>query len=198
MTDEIREVAPADWTRAVADALTTHGFFDSLHAVDELGRPTGSVEHVRARCRLVRWEGPEPHGLQLHTRVPREEPVLDSLAEVAPGAVWHEREAHDFYGIHFTGGDDRPLLVHPPAVDAADGAEPFHPMRKDAVLAARVTQPWPGGKDPEETGATASRRRMAPAGVPDPEVWGAREPGNPADPVEVAQALQGGRVRRRR
>ena len=210
--DEIREVDPADWTTAVAKALEQYPWFDSLHAVDEIGRPnprvatnppsgvgnsplTGSAgggEQIRVVCRLVDWSGSQPRGLQLHTRVPRDEPVLDSLIDVVAGAVWHEREAHDFFGVRFTGGDDAPLLFHQP-----EGVAPLRPLLKDAVLAARVVQPWPGSKDPEDT-AQASRRRMSPAGVPEPEVWGARAPGDPAAADEVAQALTGGRVRRRR
>ncbi|MGA4669406.1 NADH-quinone oxidoreductase subunit C [Propionibacteriaceae bacterium Y1923] len=191
--DEVRQVDRAQWTTAVADALAGgHDWFDSLHAVDEIGRPRPDGEHLRVVCRLVRWDDGVPTGLQLHTTVPREAPVLDSLAGVAPGAVWHEREAHDFFGISFPGGDDTPLLFHQPV-----GVEPLRPMLKDAVLAARAVQPWPGSKDPDDA-AGASRRRMAPAGVPDAEVWGNREPGDPAPAAEVAQALTGGRVRRRK
>ena len=87
---------------------------------------------------------------------------------------------------------DAPLLLHQP-----EGVEPVRPLLKDVVLGARATQSWPGAKDPEDA-AQASRRRMAPAGVPEPEVWGAREPGDPAPADEVVAALQGGRVRRRR
>ena len=65
------------------------------------------------------------------------------------------------------------------------------------VLGARVVAPWPGSKDPEDD-AQASRRRMSPAGVPDPDVWGEREVGDPANADEVVAALSGGRVRRRR
>lgn len=198
--DEVREVAAAEWVDAVSAALA-EGFtwFDSLHAVDEFGRPQPGVdEHFRVLCRLVRWGEEGPACLQLHTHVPRGNPALDSLGEIIPGATWHEREAHDFFGITFTGGDDRPLLLH----QAEGVAEPLRPLRKDAVLAARVTRPWPGARDPEaDPGAgraQASRRRMAPAGVPDPDLWGDRAEGDPAPADEVVQALQGGRVRRRR
>lgn len=37
--------------------------------------------------------------------------VVDSLAEIYPGAVWYEREAHEMFGVLFTGlADTRPLL----------------------------------------------------------------------------------------
>ncbi|MGA4508827.1 NADH-quinone oxidoreductase subunit C [Propionibacteriaceae bacterium G1746] len=192
--DQVRQVAPDDWMTAVAAALATHPWFDSLHAIDEIGRPDADgTEVIRVVCRLVHWaDDGTPSGLQVHTRVPREAPQLSSLAGVVPGAVWHEREAHDFFGVVFEGGDDHPLLVH-----RAEGIESSPPMLKHVVLGARVVQPWPGSKDPDDT-AQASRRRMAPAGVPDPQVWGERAPGDPAQADEVTQALTGGRVRRRR
>ena len=77
------------------------------------------------------------------------------------------------------------------------------PLRKDDVLAARTAEPWPGAKEPGEGpaaggGASPSRRRMVPPGVPAPEVWGDRDPAlGPPDPAEVAAAVSGGRVRRR-
>lgn len=191
--DEIRDVPAPLWTATVADLLAVgYDWFDSLHAIDEMGRPGPDGEVIRVVCRLVRWHEAGADAIQVHTRVPREAPVLDSLAEVAPGALWHEREAHDFFGVRFIGGDDAPLLFHQP-----DGVEPLRPMLKDAVLGARVVAPWPGSKDPEDD-AQASRRRMSPAGVPDPNVWGEREVGDPANPDEVVAALSGGRVRRRR
>ena len=38
---------------------------------------------------------------------------------------------------------------------------------------------WPGAKEPGETAASPSRRRMVPPGVPDSAVWGDREPEAP-------------------
>ena len=191
--DQVRQVDADQWTAEVAAALAAgYDWFDSLHAVDEIGRPGPDGEVIRVVCRLVRWHDAGADAMQLHTRVPRATPVLDSLADVLAGAVWHERETHDFFGVRFTGGDDAPLLFHQP-----EGLEPLRPMLKDAVLGARVVAPWPGSKDPADD-AQASRRRMSPAGVPDPEVWGERQVGDPATADEVVAALTGGRVRRRR
>lgn len=192
--DELRTVPADQWLTEIGAAIDQgYDWFDSLHAVDELGRD----DVFTVVCRLVRWQGSTPTGRQLSTTVPRDQPRLDTLSGLIAGASWHEREAHDMFGIEFVGGDQSPLLWH-----QSDDVEPLRPLRKDAVLAARTAQPWPGTKDPSDAGragsAAASRRRMAPAGVPDADVWGDRALGDRPDPAEVAQALSGGRVRRRR
>jgi NADH-quinone oxidoreductase subunit C len=62
------------------------------------------------------------------------------------------------FGIDFVGNDALdPLLLK------ADGA--VHPLRKDSFLAARQDTPWPGEKEPTDSGGR-SRRRLLPPGVP--------------------------------
>src|SRR5690242_16761487 len=39
----------------------------------------------------------------VRTRVPRDKPELPTISQVFPGANWHERETHDFFGVHFHG-----------------------------------------------------------------------------------------------
>jgi NADH-quinone oxidoreductase subunit C len=68
------------------------------------------------------------------------------------------------FGILFEGHPNLVPLLLP---DGFQG----HPLRKDFVLAARVAKPWPGAKEPGESGQGApSRRRVRPPGVP--EDWG--------------------------
>lgn len=183
-TDEVRTVTPEQWLDALGVARDQgHDFFDFLDAVDEVGR----ADEVRIVARLYDWQG--AHGVQLHVRLDRDRPELPSARALFAGAVWHEREVHDFFGVDFTGGDSAPLLNHDPSTRW---------LRKDVVLAARAAQAWPGGKEPGE-GPGAARRRMAPPGVPDPAVWGDRDPSLPAASAdEVAASVGGGRVRRRR
>ena len=129
-------------------------------------------------------------GAGLTTQVPRENPTLDSIGDLFAGAGWHERESAELFGIEFIGGDRRRLLL---GADI-EGA----PLRKDEVLAARTVEVWPGAKEPGETDASPSRRRMVPPGVPDPDIWGDRDPASPEpSPAEVAESAIGGRVRRR-
>jgi NADH-quinone oxidoreductase subunit C len=106
----------------------------------------------------------EGHHLLVRTRVPLADPRLATAIGVYRGANWHERETHEMFGVLFDGHPDlKPLLL-------PDGFE-GHPLRKEFVLAARVAKPWPGAKEPGESGHGApSRRRMLPPGVP--QDWG--------------------------
>ena len=161
---------PADrWVEAVSlarDGLDCT-FFDWLSAVDEL------EDGFRVVCHLADHRPGGVEHLVVRTLVPREEPVLVSLAEVFAGARWHERETHEMFGVGFR---------HAGAVVELDKLllpEEFegHPLRKEFVLASRVAKPWPGAKEPGESDhapATTSRRRARPPGVPTPDEWGPR------------------------
>ena len=60
----------------------------------------------------------------IRTRIPRDTPALPTISSIYPGANWHERETHDFFGVDFTGHPDMTPLLLPE--DAT-----FHPLRKD-------------------------------------------------------------------
>src|SRR5262245_30298966 len=62
----------------------------------------------------------------VRTRFPRDNPELPSIHKVFPGANWHERETHDFFGICFRGHPDLTPFLLP------EDAE-YHPLRKDFV-----------------------------------------------------------------
>lgn len=187
------KVLPKNWLAAV-EALQADGFdyFDWLGCVDEIGRS----DHLRIVL-VVRniADGAEPEVASC--LLPRDDPKIDSVRGVFSGAAWHEREAAELFGVEFVGGERRRLLLNP----EFEGT----PLRKDEVLAARTGMNWPGAEEPGETGdpakigASPSRRRMVPAGVPDPAVWGDRDASQAAaDPAEVVESAIGGRIRQRR
>jgi NADH-quinone oxidoreductase subunit C len=185
--DDVAYVPPQSWVDAVTALSSDESLsFDWLSACDELG--------VREEFRVVaRFDRLDGSGVRLETRVSRGEPTLASLRLTIPGVAWHERETAELYGISFTGGDGLPLPAHPlllPAV-GAPGHPGGWPLRKDFVLGARAVTPWPA----DEGGADDARRRQAPAGVPDPAVWGGRPASAGApDAAEIAAPL--GRRRR--
>jgi NADH-quinone oxidoreductase subunit C len=191
----VREVAVEDWHDTVRTARDAgHDWFDWLGCVDEIG----VADELRVVLSLRRLDEPGAAELLLACRVPRSAARLPSVRDLYAGAAWHEREAAEEFGVEFVGGDRRRLLLDPGSTDA--------PLRKDEVLAARTAGPWPGAKEPGESDAGAatagaaspSRRRMVPPGVPDPQVWGDRDPDSaPADPAEIVASATGGRVRRR-
>lgn len=63
----------------------------------------------------------------VRTRIPRAEPVVPTISGIYPGANWHERETHEFYGITFEGHPNLVPLLLPEDAD-------FHPLRKDFKL----------------------------------------------------------------
>jgi len=62
--------------------------------------------------------------VRLRVRLAGDDPVVDSLVPVWPGANWLEREIFDLFGIQFTGHPDLRRILLP---DDWEG----HPLRKD-------------------------------------------------------------------
>ncbi len=64
------------------------------------------------------------HRVVLRVRTPRSHPQVPTILNIYPIAHWHEREAHDFFGIVFTGHSYLVPLLLPEDAD-------FHPLLKD-------------------------------------------------------------------
>ena len=162
---------PADaWHDAMLLARDALGctFFDWLSAVDE------ADDGFRLVCHLARHRAGDVEHLLVRTLLPRESSTAASVADVFRGARWHERETHEMFGVDFT--EDGTVLDLAPLLlpEEFEG----HPLRKEFVLASRVVKPWPGAKEPGESGAAApSRRRTRAPGVPQPGEWGPHPPG---------------------
>ncbi|MFJ1753123.1 NADH-quinone oxidoreductase subunit C [Kitasatospora sp. NPDC088134] len=158
------DVPAEHWIEALTAARDTLGlaFLDWLSAVDDLAEGFAVCAHLAAV-----GEPGTVRRLLLRTRVPRAKAALPTAVGVYAGASWHERETLEMFGIEFTGHPYPATLLLP------DGFE-GHPLRKDFVLAARVAKDWPGAKEPGESAdhGGPARRKMQPAGVPDPNEWG--------------------------
>lgn len=69
-----------------------------------------STEGVVAVYHFDRFS--RPGRVALYVAVPHERPEIPSISPIYDGALWHEQECHDFFGIRFTGHPDlSPLLV---------------------------------------------------------------------------------------
>ena len=64
-------------------------------------------------------------------RVARDNPVVNTLIEVWPGAEYHERETHEMFGINFQGHPDQSHLLLP------EDWNDLPPLRKDYVSPGR-------------------------------------------------------------
>jgi len=102
--------------------LDKAGFFiESISGVDWIKEDQMEVIYdysiaADVPCRVV-----------VRTRIPRSEPVVPTISEIYPGANWHERETHEFFGIRFEGHPNLVPLLLPEDAD-------FHPLRKDFKL----------------------------------------------------------------
>ncbi len=103
-----------------AQLLDLHGFsLDTITGVDWMAQDKMEVVydyfHPQASLRVV-----------VRSRIPRGNPELPTIHQVFPGANWHERETHEFFGIRFLGHPNLTPLLLPEDAD-------YHPLRKDFV-----------------------------------------------------------------
>ena len=68
--------------------------------------------------------GFEPCRVVIRTFISRTGPEIPTISHILPAADWHEREAHDFYGIRFAGHRNLIPILLPEDAD-------FHPLLKD-------------------------------------------------------------------
>ncbi len=110
-------VAP-DQVVAAAAELDAEGYaIDTITGVDWLAQNQMEVVYDF-------FHPSQPWRVVVRARVPRENPELPTISTVFPGANWHERETHDFFGIRFSGHPDlSPFLLPEDAT--------YHPLRKD-------------------------------------------------------------------
>lgn len=84
--------------------------------------------------------------VNVHVPIDAESPHCPSITDLYRGAEWHEREAHEMFGVHFEGHPGLTNLFLPEDFEG-------HPLLKSFKLPSRSVKPWPGAKDPEEASA---------------------------------------------
>jgi len=158
-------VSTESWRNSIQKLKDVHGFdyFCFLSAIDWLPSPYGRGEDdpsepaperdstirpgytggdTRMQL-LVRIVNSETHlGINVKADVPNDSFTVDSISSVFAGAYWHEREAHEMFGIGFVGHPDLRNMYLPTDFEG-------FPMRKDFPLLARMVKPWPGIVDVE-------------------------------------------------
>ncbi len=139
------------WLSTIRRARDEEGlnFFSWLTGIDwskevEVGEGVEDVDALDERfevmCRLSSVK--DSTAAHFVARLPKDDAVIDSLVPLFAGAEWHEREAHDMFGIDFRGN---PNLVNIYLPDKFVG----HPLLKSFPLLTREVKPWPGKVDVE-------------------------------------------------
>lgn len=162
-------VATDAWPTAAEVARDKAGlrFFDFLSAIDWLPSPYGRYEDSSVdvpfpppmperSAAVAGYAGGESRvqvlasvaepgsdlRVLLKADVPDDDPRIGTWVRAYAGAGWHEREAHEMFGITFDGNNDLRNLYLPTEFEG-------HPLRKEFPLLARVVKPWPGIVDVE-------------------------------------------------
>lgn len=130
-------------------------FFSWLSAIDwsnkvEVGDPLSEEVEERIELLSALSDVTEGNLVILSTDLPVDSPKIPTLVDVYAGANWHEREAHEMFGIEFEG---HPNLQHLYLPESFVG----NPLRKSYPLLSREVKPWPGKVDveamPEKAGS---------------------------------------------
>lgn len=148
--DTVRiHVDPARWVETINTARKNLELFSWLSVIDwsknvEVGDPVDDVDALEERfevlCRLSSVENND--GAIFVAVLDKENPTIASLAPTIAGAAWHEREAHEMFGIDFEGNTHLAPLYLP---DDFIG----NPLLKSYPLLSREVKPWPGDVDVE-------------------------------------------------
>ena len=150
--DTVRIYVESDmWVETIRRTRDEEGltFFSWLAGVDwskesAVGEGVGDPDELRERyeviCRLSSVENAD--AAHFITELPKDDAVLDTIVPLFAGAAWHEREAHEMFGIDFRGHPNLTKLYLP---DGFVG----HPLRKSFPLLTREIKPWPGNVDVE-------------------------------------------------
>ena len=142
---------PGNYVEVITKLRDTDGvrcrFFTFLSAIDWSEYPYEEGEEKKELELLVHLYSPE-HAMHVTVRVPIPfGATVPSISGHFGGAIWHERECHEMFGIDFEG---HPRLVGLYLPEDFEG----NPGLKSFKLPTRtLVKPWPGAKDPDEAAA---------------------------------------------
>jgi NADH-quinone oxidoreductase subunit C len=148
--DTVRVFVERDkWVDTINEARKELPFFSWLSAIDwsketEVGEGVAEPDQLEERfevmCRLSSVTSAD--GVVFFATLPKDDATIGSLTATIGGAEWHEREAHEMFGIMFEGNKNLIPLYLP---DDFIG----NPLLKSYPLIAREVKPWPGDVDVE-------------------------------------------------
>jgi len=91
---------------------------------------------------VFNWD--HPVYIQIRTKIDRENPIMNSILPIFPGAKYYEREAHEFFGIKFPGNPDymKQLIL--------ENWDDIPPLRKDFDPSAYSDRKFPSREYPQD------------------------------------------------
>ncbi|MCK4552426.1 MAG: NADH-quinone oxidoreductase subunit C [Tenericutes bacterium] len=112
-----------------------------LSAVDWIADNEFEVVYI-----LFNWD--KPVHIQIRARIDRENPVMETILPIFPGAKYYEREVHEFFGIAFPGNPDyqKQLIL--------EGWDDIPPLRKDFDPQAYSDKKFPKREYPQDYSVT--------------------------------------------
>ena len=117
---QVAYVVKKDDVHHILSMLKSEGWkqLSYLSAIDWIDENKFEVVYI-----LFNWE--KPVYIQIRTKIDRENPIMDSILPIFPGAKYYERETHEFFGIKFPGNPDyeKQLIL--------EGWDDIPPLRKD-------------------------------------------------------------------
>lgn len=140
-----REDIPRVMRAAKDDPRLAFDYLRCLSGVDQMEQGLEVVYNL--------YSFKHAHNVTIKTLLPADDPQVATVTTVWNGALWHEREAHEMFGIVFQGHPDlRPLLLeeglgyHPllkshPLAEIEESQEDF--LREEAPAAATGEAPPP-------------------------------------------------------
>ena len=122
--DELTLAIAPENIRAAAQAAKDAGynFLEDVTAVDWYPSDTPTAPRFQVAYSILSMGLKQR--IRLHAHVSGDDPRIDSITSIWPGANFYEREVFDLFGIHFAG---HPRLTRIMMPDNWNG----HPLRKD-------------------------------------------------------------------
>jgi len=135
---------PANKIEALAKIMDVRDFYiEDVTAVD-LKPEMEVIYHFAHHRKLFR--------IIARVKTPRENPEVPTISHIYPGADWHERETHDFFGIKFTGHPNLKPLLLPEDAD-------YHPLLKEEGKLKEAKDVRPGAPEEEEKAKEAAEEK---------------------------------------
>ena len=144
-----REDVPRVMRAAKDDPRLAFDYLRCLSGIDQMEQGLEVVYNL--------YSFKHAHNVTIKTIIPADDPQVATVTTVWNGALWHEREAHEMFGIVFEGHPDlRPLLLeedlgyHPllkshPLAEIEESQEDF--LREEAPVAVATAAGAPAPVD---------------------------------------------------